>query len=145
MRFCRRILRFDKALNNASSGILLFTIKTGLSHGRLIKHLIDVCRISSNKNGPYASVRTTQKCPESGQAVSRCSRPISPRLHHSFWPSCPAFRRTHQQKPPATQASVARFFSSAVFSNFNFRLQGTLSRVTTQQQFGRFQLNLARC
>ena len=27
-------------------------------------------------------------------------------------------------------------FSSAVFSNFNFGLEGTLSRVTTQQPFG---------
>ena len=118
MRFCRRILRFDKALNNASSAILLFAIKTELSHGKLIKHLIDVCRISSNKKGPYASVRTTQKCPKSGQAISRCSRPISPRLRHSFWASCPAFRRAHQQNPPATQAigEVWIFSGTTLFS-----------------------------
>ena len=37
------------------------------------------------------------------------------------------------------------YFLSAVLANFNFRLEGTLSRVTPQQRFGRFQSNLARC
>ena len=81
-----------------------------LSHGRLSNYLIDKRTLRTNRNDPYAGLRTDSKKPPSLQAVFQVApTPISSRF---LCPRPPLLLSSLNQNRHATQAKAIGYFDS---------------------------------